>query len=191
MRLQRVQPGPVVRRRAGTGEGDGGGRLVRQGFPGAVLHRDPGQRPGDPAGGHAGSGRGGQPHGPAPGGHQRRPLREQGRRRRPGHPLVHQHRQVPHRRQADADGDQRVLSPQPGRDVRDLPARTTRPSAARRRSPTASTSSWSWASGTSPSTRRPRGERRRISPRVVPCRAEERSTRTTPSGSSMANWPPR
>ena len=34
--------------------------------------------------------------------------------------LVHQHRQVPHRRQAHADGDQRVLSPQSGRDVRGL-----------------------------------------------------------------------
>ena len=62
-----------------------------------------------------------QADGHSAGGHQRRALRGQGRRRAQDVLLVHQHRQVPHRRQPHADGDQRVLSPQPGGDVRGVP----------------------------------------------------------------------
>ena len=74
-----------------------------------LLHRDPEQRPGNPADGHAGRRRDGPPAGHPPGGHQRRPLRPPRGRRGPGHPAVRQHGQVPHRHEPDADGDQRVL----------------------------------------------------------------------------------
>ena len=111
--------------------------------------------------GDGGGRRGGQADGHAAGGHQRRPLRPPRRRRGPGHPAVRQHGQVPHRHQPHADGDQRVLSPQPGGDVRGVSRAWTTPCAARRRSPTRSTSSWSWASGISRSSRRRTARRRK------------------------------
>ena len=64
--------------------------------------------------------RGGPPDGPAAGGHQRRPLRQSRRCRSPGRAAVHQHGQVPHRHESDADGGQSVLSAQPGGNVRRL-----------------------------------------------------------------------
>ena len=56
---------------------------------------------------------------------------------------------------------QRVLSAQRRGDVCGVSRAWTTPCAARRKSPTASTSSWSWASGIFPSIRRPRARRRR------------------------------
>ena len=95
--------------------------------------------------------------------HQRRPLHPPRGRRGPGHPAVRQHGQVPHRHEPHADGDATSsICAAPRRCTPRSPAWTT-PCAARRRSPTASTSSWSWASGTSPSTRRPTARRPRSS----------------------------
>ena len=95
-------------------------------------------------------------HGPAPGGHQRRPLRLPRRRRGPGHPAVRQHGQVPHRHQPHADGDQRVLScAVPEEMYAAFPGLDEAVARSRRKSPTASTSTWNWASGTFPSTPRP------------------------------------
>ena len=142
------------RRRGQPGEGPRNRRLVPQALRRRLLHRDPEQRPGVAAGGDGGGRRSGQPAGHPPGGHQRRPLHPPRGRRGPGHPAVRQHGQVPHRHQPHADGDQRVLSPQRRRRCTPpFPAWRT-PCGARRRSPTASTSSWSWASGISPSSRR-------------------------------------
>ena len=121
----------------------------------------------------AGSGRrGGQADGPAAGGHERRPLRRPRRRRRPGRAAVHQHGQVPHRHQPDADGGRPVLPPQPGGNVRRISraGRRRRPQPADRRH--ASTSSWSWASGTSRRFTLPAGEDgRRLPARAVRRRA--------------------
>ena len=117
LRFQRAEPGAVGRARAGPRQGDARGRLVPLGVRRSILHRDPGQRDGDPAGGDARGGRSRPAHGHPAGGHQRRALRGPRRRRRPGHPPLRQHRQVPHRREADEDGDPGVLSPQPGADV--------------------------------------------------------------------------
>ena len=67
-----------------------------------------------------------------------------------------------------------------------------RPSAARRRSPTASTWSWSWASGTSPSITPAGGQDvGGLSPRAVPGGARRSATRPAPSGSRRRPaWPP-
>ena len=104
--------------------------------------------------GDGGGRRGRQAAGHPAGGHQRRPLRPPRGRRGPGHPALRQHGQVPHRHEPDADGDATSsTSAARRRCTRRSPAWKT-PCGAARRSPTASTSSWSWASGTSPSSRR-------------------------------------
>ena len=120
LRLQRVEPRPADGRNGRHGKGPRGGRLVPQGLRRPLLHRDPVQRRRTAADRHGRRDRPGQPDGPAPGGHQRRPLRAPRRRRGPGYPALRQHGQVPHRHQPHADGDQRVLSPQPRGDVRGL-----------------------------------------------------------------------
>ena len=155
LRLQRAEPPAGGRRRGQPGQGPRNGRLVPQALRRPLLHRDPEQQPGGAAGGDAGGRRPGQPHGPAPGGHQRRPLRPPRGRRGPGRAAVREHGQVPQRHQPHEDGQQRVLSPQPGGDVRRLPrpGRGPAPQPADRRR--RRTSSWSWAGGTSPSTRLP------------------------------------
>ena len=133
-------------------------RLVPRTVRRRLLHRDPEQPSGVAAGGDGGGGRGGPAAGHPAGGHQRRPLRPPRGRRGPGHPAVRQHRQVPHRHQPDADGEQRVLPPQRRGDVRGVsrPGRRPAPQPGDRRQ--RRHRAGAWASGTSPSSRLPEGK---------------------------------
>ena len=102
----------------------------------------------------------------------RRSLRATGRCRRAGRAALHQHGQVPHGHEPDADGRRSVLHSQSAGDVLPLRAGSKTPSPGRSRSPTRSTSSWSSASGTFPAFKLPRGEDASgVSARVVRERA--------------------
>ena len=93
--------------------------------------------------------------------------------------------------QPDADGGRPVLPPQPGGNVRGV-SRLRRGRARKaRRSPTASTSSWNWASGTFPIYKLPpEKDRRRLSARAVPRGPEGALRRRARANASTASLSP-
>ena len=96
-----------------------------------------------------GAGRSRPANGDPAGGHQRRPLRESRGCRSPGCAALHQHGQIPHRHEPDADGGQSVLSSAARRKCTPRFPGWKKRSSRARRLPTASISSWNSASGIS------------------------------------------